>query len=95
MLFQLEAFVALSGILFGNKSIVATKLGKFVRLINANGIIYKARAALDDWFPSKVLWSVCTGFQLFLDKYTHAEEREDVDDTLIDFKEDHRDIILG
>jgi hypothetical protein len=41
MLFQLEAFVALSGIVFGNKSIAATKLGKFARLINANGIIYK------------------------------------------------------
>jgi hypothetical protein len=95
MLFQLEAFVALSGILFGDKSIVATKLGKFFCLINANSIIYKARAALDDWFPSKVLWLVCTRFQLFLDNCTHAEEREDVDDTLIDSKEDHRDIILG
>jgi hypothetical protein len=38
---------------------------------------------------------VCTRFQLFLDNCTHAEEREDVDNSLIDFSVDHRDIIPG
>jgi hypothetical protein len=37
---------------------------------------------------------VCTRFQLFLDNCTHTEEREDIDDSLIDFLVDHRDIIL-
>jgi hypothetical protein len=37
---------------------------------------------------------VCTHFQLFLDNCTHAEEREDVDNSLIDLLADHRDIIL-
>ena len=37
----------------------------------------------------------CHRFQLFLDNCTHAEEREDVDDSLIDFLADHRDIILN
>jgi hypothetical protein len=36
----------------------------------------------------------CHRFQLFLDNCTHAEEREDIDDSLIDFLADHRDIIL-
>jgi len=73
---------------------VASKLKKFIRLIKANSIFYKGCAALDNVFPSKVLWSVCTCFQFFLDNCTHAEEREDVDDSLVDFSADHRDIIL-
>jgi hypothetical protein len=94
MLFQLKAFAALTEILFGDKSIATIKLGKLVHLIEGNSIIYKARAALVNWFPSKVLWSVCVRFQLFLESCTMAVDREDVDDTLIDFKYDHRDIIL-
>ncbi len=50
--------------------------------------------ALDDFFPSKVVWSMWTRFQLSLDNCTHAEEREDIDNSLIDFLADHRDIIL-
>jgi hypothetical protein len=50
--------------------------------------------ALHNSFPLKVLWSVCTRFQLFMDNCTHAEEREEVNNALIHFLEDHRDIIL-
>ncbi len=42
MLFQLKAFVALTEILFGDESIATIKLGKLVRLIEGNNIIYKA-----------------------------------------------------
>jgi hypothetical protein len=95
MIFQLQIFVALIKILFGEESIAAGKLKKFICLIKANSIFYKGHAALDDFFPSKVLWSVCTRFQLFLDNCTHAEEREDIDNSLIDYLADHRDIILN
>jgi hypothetical protein len=95
MLFQLKAFIALTEILFGDKSIATIKLGKLVHLIKGNNIIYKAWVSLDYWFPSKVHWSVCIRFQLFLESCTMAVNREDVDDTLIDFKDNHRDIILG
>jgi hypothetical protein len=37
---------------------------------------------------------VCTHFQLFLDNCTYAKEREDVNDSLINFLANHRDIIL-
>jgi hypothetical protein len=76
MIFQLQVFVALIKILFGEESIVASKLKKFIHLIEVNSIFYKGRAALDNFFPSMVLWSVCTRFQLFHDNCTHAEERE-------------------
>jgi hypothetical protein len=95
MIFQLQVFIALIKILFGEESIKASKLKKFIRLIKVNSFFYKGHTALDDFFPSKVLWSVCTHFQLFLDNCTHAEEREDVDNSLIDFSADHRDIILN
>ncbi len=94
MIFQLQAFAALIKILFGEESITTSKLKKLIRLIEVNSIFYKGRVALDDFFPSKVVWSVCTRFQLFLDNCTHTEEREDIDDSLINFLVDHRDIIL-
>jgi hypothetical protein len=94
MIFQLQAFVALIEIMFGNESIVASNLKKFICLIKVNSIFYKGHAALDDFFPSKVLWSVCTHFQLFLNNCTHAEERENIHNSLINFSADHRDIIL-
>jgi hypothetical protein len=94
MIFQLQVFIALMEILFGEESIAASKLKKFIHLIKVNSIFYKGCAALDDFIPSKVLWSVCTRFQLFLNNCTHAEEREHIDDSLIDFLADHRDIIL-
>jgi hypothetical protein len=95
MIFQLQVFVALIKILFGEESIVASKLKKFICLIKVNSIFYKGCMALDNLFPSKVLWSVCTHFQHFLNNCTHAEEREDVDDSLINLLADHRDIILN
>jgi hypothetical protein len=94
MIFQLRVFTTPIEILFGKESIASKEVGKFIRLIKVNSITYKGCTALDNSFPSKVLWSVCTRFQLFLDNCTHAEEREDVVNSLINFSMDHRDIIL-
>ena len=95
MIFQLKAFVALIEILFGDDSITAEKLKTFVQLIEAQSIYYKGVAVYDEFFPTKVLWTVCTRFQLYLESCTRAEDREEVDNTLIDFSSDHRDIILN
>jgi hypothetical protein len=62
MLFQLKAFVTLIEILFGDKSITAQKLQSFVRKIKAHNAYYKGCAKLDNFFPTKVLWKVCTCF---------------------------------
>ena len=37
---------------------------------------------------------MCTHFQLFRNNCTHVEERENIDNSLINFLADHRDIIL-
>ena len=95
MIFQLEAFAALMDILFGNESILTKKLTKLVRAIKLNAITYKARSSYDDRFPSKVLWAVCNRVQSFLTSCWQAKDREEVDDDLIEFTSDHKDIILN
>jgi hypothetical protein len=55
MIFQLKAFTAMIDNLFGDKSVLTKKLTKLICAIKSNAIIYKAHAALDDFFPSKVL----------------------------------------
>ncbi len=94
MLFQLKAFLALIEILFGDESITAGKLQAFVRLIESQSILGKGLIALGNFFQLKVLWTVCTWFQLILDSCTQVEDQEEADDSLIDWREDHRDILL-
>jgi hypothetical protein len=74
MLFQLKAFAALIEILFGDESIIAHRLQAFVQQIKTHNVFYKAYAALDNFFPSKVLWTVCTRFQLYLENCTCAKD---------------------
>jgi hypothetical protein len=95
MLFQLKAFVALIEILFGDESITAHRLQAFVQQIETHNVFYKGYAALDNFFPMKVLWTVCTRFQLYLENCTQAEDQEEVDCSLIDFSPDHQDIIIS
>jgi hypothetical protein len=94
MIFQLKAFAAMTNILFGEGSVVTKKLTRFIRAINTNALIYKARAALDDFFLSKVLWAMCNWFQTFLTTCTHARDRDHVDDSIIKFMLNHTDIVL-
>ena len=95
MIFQLKAFVALIEILFGNDSITAEKLKTFVQLIEAQSIYYKGVVVYDKFFPTKVLWTICTCFQLYLESCTQAEDQEEVDNSLIYFLTDHRGILLN
>jgi hypothetical protein len=55
MLFQLKSFVAPIEILFREDSITTHKLQLFVQQIKAHSIFYKGCAALDKFFPTKVL----------------------------------------
>jgi hypothetical protein len=88
MIFELKAFVALTKILFGDDSITAEKLKTFVQLIEAQSIYYKGVVVYDNFFPTKVLWTVCTRFQLFLESCTRAEDWEEVDNSLVDISTD-------
>jgi hypothetical protein len=95
MVFQVKAFLALLEILFGNKSIVTKKIREFVQLIEQNSIYYKECLCNNKLFPTKVLWTVCWHFQLFLACCQKADKREEVDNSLLDFAPNHRDIMMG
>ncbi len=95
MIFQLEAFAAMIDILFGDKSVLTKKLTKLIRAIKSNAIIYKVHEALDDFFPSKVLLAVCNRVQTFLTSCMQARDRDNIEDDIIEFTSDHRDIVLN
>ncbi len=94
MIFQLKAFTAMIDILFADESVLTNILTKLIRAIKSNSIIYKVHAALDDFFPSKVLWAVCNQVQTFLTSCMQARDRDDIEDDIIEFTLDHRDIVL-
>ena len=66
-LYQLKAFTFAVGFVFGEDSILATKLLDFVEKVNKNSIVYKNRIATDNTFAAKILWSVDCFTQLFLE----------------------------
>ena len=66
MIFQLKAFLTILDILFGNESIVVEKIKDFIKLIEKNSIYYKGYQCQDEFFPIKIIWTVCRRFQLFL-----------------------------
>ena len=93
--FQLKAFTIAIGFVFGEDSILATKLRDFVENVNRkHSIIYKNRIAINDTFPAKVLWSVDCFTQLFLEDCRKCHDWEDIDQRVIDFDGLNMDIIL-
>jgi len=64
--YQLKAFAISLGFVFGEDSILATRLRDFVEKVDKNSMIYKNRIAINDTFAAKVLWSVDCFTQLFL-----------------------------
>ena len=65
--YQLKAFTIAIGFVFGEDSILATRLRDFVEKVDKHSIIYKNRIAIDDTFAAKVLWMVDCFTQLFLE----------------------------
>ncbi len=49
---------------------------------------------MDDFFPSKVLWAVCNRVQTFLTSCMQARDRDNIEDYIIKFTSNHRDIVL-
>jgi hypothetical protein len=65
--FQLKAFTIAIGFVFGEDSILVTKLCDFMENVNGkHSIIYKNRITIDNTFATKVLWMVDCFTQIFL-----------------------------
>jgi len=77
LLYQLKAFTFAVGFVFGEDSILATKLLDFVEKVDKNSIIYKNRIADENTFAAKILWSVDCYTQLFLEDCCKCLDRED------------------
>ena len=93
-LYQLKAFTFAVGFIFGEDSILATKLLDFVEKVDKNSIVYKNRIATDNTFAAKILWSVDCFTQLFLEDCRKCLDREDVDQRVIDFDGLNLDVLL-
>ena len=83
--YQLKAFAIALGFVFGEDSILATRLRDFVEKVDKNSMIYRNRITIDDTFAAKVLWSVDCFTQLFLNDCLKCLDREDIDQRVIDF----------
>ena len=93
-LYQLKAFTFAVGFVFGEDSILATKLLDFVEKVDKNSIVYKNRIATDNTFAAKILWSVDCFTQLFLEDCRKCLDREDVNQRVIDFDGLNLDVLL-
>jgi len=93
-LYQLKAFTLAVGFVFGEDSILATKLLDFVEKVDKKSIIYKNRIATDNTFTAKILWSVDCFAQLFLKDCRKCLDREDVNQRVIDFDGLNLDVLL-
>ena len=83
--YQLKAFAIALGFVFGEDSILATRLRDFVEKVDKNSMIYRNRITIGDTFAAKVLWSVDCFTQLFLNDCLKCLDREDIDQRVIDF----------
>ncbi len=66
--YQLCTFAHATSFFFGNKSILAIQLREFAKNIEGrHSTIYKIRIAANNTFTAKILWSVDSFVQLFLE----------------------------
>jgi hypothetical protein len=96
MIFQLQVFVALIKILFGEESIAASKLKKLIRLIKVNSIWRDAQHLTISSHPRS--FGQCApafNSSLTIASMRKRERTLKTHDSLIDFSADHRDIILN
>ncbi len=68
LIYQLCAFAHATSFFFGDKSISTIQLREFVKNIEGrHSIIYKSRIAAANTFAAKILWSLDSFVQLFLE----------------------------
>ena len=93
--YQLKAFALATSFLFGDESILTKQLLEFMSNVTGKHCItYKNRIAADDTFAAKILLSVDSFVQIFLEDCRHRTDREDVDQRVIDFNALNMDVIM-
>jgi hypothetical protein len=78
--YQLKAFALATSFLFGDESILTKQLMEYATSVTGkHSITYKNRIVADNTFAAKILWSVDSFVQLFLEDCRQQDNREDVD----------------
>jgi len=79
-------FTVASIIRFGELSVGVQCLKALANMMNRHKSIFKAKERLDEEFPAKFLLAVDTRFQIWLTDCKLAKNRDEVDDSIIDFR---------
>jgi hypothetical protein len=92
---QLHMFSVASSILFGELSVGVQCLKALANMMNQHKSIFKAKERLDKEFPAKFLLAVDTRNQIWLNNCKLAKHRDEVDDSIIDFRPLVNQVIFG
>jgi hypothetical protein len=95
LLIIIQGFWALSTILFGKQSCLADKLKSFHEEILSNKLNFKAKAATDPDLIAKVMYLIDTRIQLWLGYLQRTDDRELVNDSVLDFGAITSAVLLG
>jgi len=92
---QLLMFTVASIILFGELSVGVQCLKALANMMNRHKSIFKAKDRINEEFPAKFLLAVDTRFQIWLTDCKLAKNRDEVDDSIIDFRPHVNEVIFG
>jgi hypothetical protein len=92
---QLNMFLVATKIFFGGLSVGSQCFGVLLNMINHHKSTFKAKESLDEQFVAKFLFAVDTRNQLWLKECKSEKNRDEVDDSIIDFRSLISQVILG
>jgi hypothetical protein len=87
--------LALATILFGRNSSLPLSLNQLARDLSTNKIILKGKIMNDPTLIAKILYTVDNRTQLWASYLRRAEDREDVNDQILDFTLVMNEVLLG
>ncbi len=92
---QLLMVTAATDIIFGELSVGSQCRKALSNMMICHKSIFKAKECLDKEFPAKFLLAVNTRFQIWLNDCKSAKNRDEVDDSIIDFWPLINQVIFG
>ena len=93
MKYNIKHFLAASRFFFSKRSILPRHLNIVLDHIESNFEVYESLQFYNKYFAAEFLFSIDTRTQLWLNQCEAAEDREEVDDSLVDFSDDLNDIL--
>ena len=92
---KITGFRGLAHNFFGKESELTERLEKLEELLDDHILAFETRQAGDELFAAKFLFAVDTRSQIWLKNCTVADDRSEVNDAIVNFRELVNDVILG